>query len=72
MADGKYYKKKGVVEQVVDRYVGVISMLDADVKGHKLKLDQSQLETVIPAIGGKVCCACHLLRCAKRCNRCVS
>jgi hypothetical protein len=30
-------------------------MLDADVQGHKLKLDQSQLETVIPAIGGKVC-----------------
>jgi hypothetical protein len=43
-----------VVEQVIDRYVGLITMLDPDVKGHKLKLDQSQLETVIPAVGGKV------------------
>jgi DNA/RNA-binding protein KIN17 len=47
----KYYKKKGVVTGVPDKYVGTVSMLDS---GHKLKLDQAHLETVIPAIGRPV------------------
>lgn len=51
LADGKYYKEKGVIEKVVDKFVGVIKMLQS---GDILKLDQSQLETVIPNIGGKV------------------
>lgn len=44
----KYYKKKGVVVQVLDKYVGVIKLLET---GLKLKLDQEHLETVIPAQG---------------------
>jgi len=44
----KYYKKKGVVTEVLDKYVATVSMLDS---GHKLKLDQAHLETVIPAVG---------------------
>lgn len=47
----KYYKKKGVVEEVQDRYVATVRMLDThDV----LRLDQSHLETVIPNIGRRV------------------
>lgn len=44
----KYYKEKGVVVDVIDKYVGVIKMLET---GHKLKLDQEHLETVIPSPG---------------------
>lgn len=47
----KYYKKKGVVEDVQDRYVGVVRMLDS---GDVLKLDQTHLETVIPNLGRRV------------------
>ncbi|PNF22506.1 hypothetical protein B7P43_G14373 [Cryptotermes secundus] len=47
----KYYRKKGVVTGVPDKYVATVSMLDS---GHKLKLDQDHLETVIPAIGRPV------------------
>jgi len=47
----KYYKKKGVVTEVPSKYVATVSMLDS---GHKLKLDQAHLETVIPAIGRPV------------------
>ena len=47
----KYYKKKGVVTEVLDKYSATVSMLDS---GHKLKLDQVHLETVIPAIGRQI------------------
>jgi DNA/RNA-binding protein KIN17 len=47
----KYYKKKGVVTEVLDKYVATVSVLDS---GHKLKLDQAHLETVIPAVGRPV------------------
>ena len=49
LADGKYYKKKGVVEEVVDKYGARVRLLE-----HKavLKLDQEYLETVIPKVGG--------------------
>lgn len=47
----KYYKKKGVVTEVPNKYVATVSMLDS---GHKLKLDQAHLQTVIPAIGQPV------------------
>eukprot|EP01117_Protostelium_nocturnum_P011395 TRINITY_DN4132_c0_g1_i1.p1 TRINITY_DN4132_c0_g1~~TRINITY_DN4132_c0_g1_i1.p1 ORF type:complete len:415 (-),score=141.75 TRINITY_DN4132_c0_g1_i1:21-1265(-) len=49
LKDGKYYKQKGVVKQVEDRYVGHIQLLDSE---DLLKLDQDQLETVIPPLGG--------------------
>ena len=44
----KYYKKKGYVKQVIDKYCAMVTMLDT---GHTLKLDQEHLETVIPAEG---------------------
>uniref|UniRef100_A0A2K6NRT9 DNA/RNA-binding protein KIN17 n=1 Tax=Rhinopithecus roxellana TaxID=61622 RepID=A0A2K6NRT9_RHIRO len=44
----KYHKKKGIVKEVIDKYTAVVKMIDS---GDKLKLDQSHLETVIPAPG---------------------
>ncbi|XP_024981109.1 KIN17-like protein [Cynara cardunculus var. scolymus] len=51
LADKGYYKQKGVVCRVIDKYVGEIEMLDSK---HKLRVDQEELETVIPQIGGLV------------------
>ncbi|XP_039617252.1 DNA/RNA-binding protein KIN17 [Polypterus senegalus] len=48
---GQYYKKKGVIKEVQNRYTAVVKMMDS---GDKLKLDQSHLETVIPALGKQV------------------
>eukprot|EP00088_Acartia_fossae_P005614 TRINITY_DN12535_c0_g2_i3.p1 TRINITY_DN12535_c0_g2~~TRINITY_DN12535_c0_g2_i3.p1 ORF type:complete len:396 (-),score=129.46 TRINITY_DN12535_c0_g2_i3:21-1208(-) len=48
----KYYKKKGVVKELLDDgYVGLVVMNDT---GAKLKLDQEHLETVIPQEGRDV------------------
>lgn len=44
----KYYKQKGVVTEVIDRYAGKVKLLESGVK---LKLDQEHCETVIPVIG---------------------
>ena len=44
----KYYRKKGVVESIKDEFTAIVQMLDSK---DKLKIDQSHLETVIPAIG---------------------
>jgi DNA/RNA-binding protein KIN17 len=44
----EYFKQKGVVREVLDKYVAVVKLLES---GRKLKLDQAHLETVIPAIG---------------------
>ena len=46
-----YYKQKGVVQRVIGKYVGEVEMLDSK---HVLKVDQEELETVIPQIGGVV------------------
>lgn len=44
----KFYRKKGVVEQVKDMYTAVVRMLEtSDV----IKIDQAFLETVLPALG---------------------
>ena len=51
LAEGKFYKKKGLVQQVRDTFVGEVKMIES---GHVLKLDQEHLETVIPAAGGEV------------------
>ncbi|CAN0904042.1 KIN17-like protein [Linum grandiflorum] len=42
---------KGVVKKVIDKYVGEIEMLESK---HRLRVDQVELETVIPQIGGLV------------------
>ncbi|KAJ8269202.1 hypothetical protein COCON_G00118090 [Conger conger] len=47
----KYHKKKGVIKEVQDKYSAIVKMSDT---GDKLKLDQSHLETVIPALGKRV------------------
>ncbi|NXK59722.1 KIN17 protein, partial [Sylvietta virens] len=47
----KYHKKKAVVKEVIDKYTAVVRVIDS---GDKLKLDQTHLETVIPAPGKKV------------------
>lgn len=51
LADKGYYKQKGVVRNVIDRYVGEIEILE---NKHVLRIDQEELETVIPQIGGLV------------------
>ncbi len=44
----RYHRKKGVVEEVRERFTAIVRMLDC---GDKIKIDQANLETVIPAIG---------------------
>ncbi|VAH72627.1 unnamed protein product [Triticum turgidum subsp. durum] len=46
-----YYKHKGLVRRVIDRYVGEIEMLESK---HVVRVDQDELETVVPRIGGLV------------------
>ena len=43
----KYYKKKGVIKEVVDNYIAIVKMIET---GDCIKLDQEHLETVIPAL----------------------
>ncbi|XP_073723131.1 DNA/RNA-binding protein KIN17 [Misgurnus anguillicaudatus] len=47
----KYYKKKAMIREVQNKYTALVKMLDS---GDKLKLDQSHVETVIPAPGKRV------------------
>uniref|UniRef100_A0A0D6R3K2 DNA/RNA-binding protein Kin17 WH-like domain-containing protein n=1 Tax=Araucaria cunninghamii TaxID=56994 RepID=A0A0D6R3K2_ARACU len=51
LAEKGYYKEKGVVVKVIGKYVGEIKMMES---GHVLRVDQAELETVIPQIGGVV------------------
>ncbi|KAL1520526.1 hypothetical protein AB1Y20_022103 [Prymnesium parvum] len=48
---GKYYKVKGVVEKVVDKYTAHVRMSS---DGALVKLDQDDLETVVPQVGSSV------------------
>ena len=48
---GAYYKQKGRVERVVGKYTAHVRLHSS---GDLLKLDQDDLETVIPAPGGRV------------------
>ncbi|XP_040199282.1 DNA/RNA-binding protein KIN17 [Rana temporaria] len=47
----RYYKKKAVVKEVINRYTAIVKLVDS---GDKLKLDQTHLETVIPAPGKRI------------------
>uniref|UniRef100_A0A8B9HL70 DNA/RNA-binding protein Kin17 WH-like domain-containing protein n=1 Tax=Astyanax mexicanus TaxID=7994 RepID=A0A8B9HL70_ASTMX len=47
----KYHKKKAVIREVQNKYTAVVKMVDS---GDKLKLDQSHVETIIPAPGKRV------------------
>ena len=52
VANGKYYKQKGEVVAVHDHYVATVAL--AKFPGKKLKIDQDDLETVLPALGRTV------------------
>lgn len=47
----KYYKQKGVIVKVMDKYQAKVKLIES---GEKLKVDQEHLETVIPAIGKEI------------------
>ncbi|KAI3462121.1 hypothetical protein Pfo_018784 [Paulownia fortunei] len=51
LVDKGYYKQKGVVRKVINKYYGEIEMLE---NKHLLRVDQEELETVLPQIGGLV------------------
>ncbi|KAL3674881.1 hypothetical protein V7S43_000807 [Phytophthora oleae] len=51
VGDGAYYKCKGVVKEVEDKFCATVALLDS---GDVLRLDQDDLETVIPKPGRKV------------------
>ncbi|KAL8538517.1 hypothetical protein ACS0TY_000506 [Phlomoides rotata] len=51
LADKGYYKQKGVVRKVIDKHCGEIEMLESK---HVLRVDQEELETMLPQIGGLV------------------
>lgn len=46
-----YYNKKAYVKEVIDDFGAIIKLLDT---GEKMKIDQTYLETVIPALGRTV------------------
>ena len=46
-----YYKAKGAVTRLIDRYVAEVTLVDS---GDVIRVDQAQLETVLPAPGGMV------------------
>ena len=51
LRDTAYYKKKAVVRKIVDGFIGEVEMLDS---GDVLRVDQRELETVLPDIGKPV------------------
>jgi len=50
LSDGKYYKEKGTVRKVLDKYIGEVKLENGTI----LRLDQNDLETVIPQVGRHV------------------
>lgn len=51
LGDGKYYKKKGKIKKITDTYLADVVMLDSS---DLIKIDQEELETVIPAIDKEI------------------
>ncbi|KAL7461148.1 hypothetical protein ACHAXS_001575 [Conticribra weissflogii] len=56
---GQYYKRKAIVEKVIDKYAARVEVLESSYKacdgGDVLEIDQDDLETVIPKeVGEKV------------------
>ena len=55
LSGGKFYKRKAVIRRVMDQYVGEVKLLeDGVITKTTLRLDQDDLETVIPKIGHKL------------------
>ncbi len=62
LAKGDYYKRKAVVRRVIDRYEAELEVLESnnhrgakkeDRAGDVLRIDQDDLETVIPKVAGE-------------------
>lgn len=52
LSSGKYYKKKGTVTSVHDQYLAEVTIDDAgDGSCARIRIDQNELETVIPKVG---------------------
>ena len=51
LKDGAFYKEKAVVADVIDDFTGELHVIS---NGKKLRMDQEDLETVIPKVGGLV------------------
>ena len=49
VGDGRFYKKKGEIVRIIDDFIA-----DVKMEGATIRLDQDDLETVIPKVGGKV------------------
>ncbi len=47
----KYHKKKAIVTDVLEKYTGVVKLVESSVV---IKLDQAHLETVLPSLGKSV------------------
>ncbi|XP_053321397.1 DNA/RNA-binding protein KIN17 [Spea bombifrons] len=47
----KYHKKKAIVQEVINKYTAIVKLIDS---GDRLKLDQTHVETVIPAPGKRL------------------
>lgn len=60
LSDGQYYKRKAIVDKVIDKYEAEVEVLESsrrtnDGGGDLLRLDQDDLETVVPKeLGEKV------------------
>ncbi|KAL3768208.1 hypothetical protein ACHAWU_001898 [Discostella pseudostelligera] len=59
LAKGEYYKRKAIVDKVIDKYEAEVEVLESSPKardgGDILRIDQEDLETVIPKeLGEKV------------------
>ncbi|KAL7542636.1 hypothetical protein ACHAXR_011949 [Thalassiosira sp. AJA248-18] len=59
LAKGEYYKRKAIVDKVIDKYEAEVEVLESSRKandgGDVLRIDQDDLETVIPKeLGEKV------------------
>eukprot|EP01035_Chromulina_nebulosa_P017034 gene17034-22542_t len=50
LQNGKYYGQKGVIIKVIDKYIADVELNDGSI----VRLDQADLETVIPKVGGNV------------------
>jgi DNA/RNA-binding protein KIN17 len=59
LSNGEYYKRKAIVDKVIDKYEAEVEVLESSRKakdgGDILRIDQEDLETVIPKeLGEKV------------------
>lgn len=51
LKDGRYYKRKAEVRKVHSKYVGEVELVET---GECIKIDQDELETVVPSEGAPV------------------